>query len=46
MRRDPKCFLWDIQQAAEAILESVSGKSSKTMSDKGCSDPQSNASSS
>ena len=27
MRRDPKCFLWDIQQAAEAILESVSGKS-------------------
>ena len=27
MRRDPKCFLWDIQQAAEAILEYVSGKS-------------------
>ena len=24
MRRDPKCFLWDIQQAAEAILEYVS----------------------
>ena len=27
MRRDPKCFLWDIQQATEAILEFVSGKS-------------------
>ena len=27
MRRDPKCFLWDIQQAAEAILEYVSGTS-------------------
>ena len=26
MRRDPKCFLWDIQQATEAILEYVSGK--------------------
>ena len=27
MRRDPKCFLWDIQLSAEAILEFVSGKS-------------------
>ena len=27
MRRDPKCFLRDIQQSAEAILEFVCGKS-------------------
>ena len=26
MRRDPRCYLWDIQQAVEAVLEYVSGK--------------------
>ena len=26
MRRDPRCYLWDIQQATEAIFEFVSGE--------------------
>ena len=26
MRRDPKCYLWDIYQAVEAIFEFVSGQ--------------------
>ena len=26
MRRDPKCFLWDIQQSGQAILEFIANK--------------------